>query len=263
MACLSVLLLCASIVNAYWDVVKAIPAEVYGAMVYGGFLLLTAYLAYEFGLKTHFRQREHEVILKRYLTEGIDRLLELVDSAGRTFLDNHSKVSTIVLRLQARLDIDLSVKFRRVQTFPDFTPLFKLRCLLGDETLAYYIQDLYIFVNSMAAYLDKDFLSLLSRATDELRSQQDPETSEKMAKEFTQVLQHQLDEYVEDFKKYGRPIGVLMGIAHVLEREGSLSWANLGEFKNRSDIKWINEKIRSEFAEIRKRREARLGRKQT
>ena len=73
------------------DMVTTILTQGIGALLTGTFVLLAAYIAYKSGLKAYFRKREHEQIIKRYLDEGIDRVLAGVNQALRVFVDNYLK----------------------------------------------------------------------------------------------------------------------------------------------------------------------------
>jgi hypothetical protein len=230
---LSVFLLFASIVNAYWDTV----ADIRGELVSGVFLLLAAGFAYEWGLKQYFRQREHELILKRYLTEGIDLISMHVTNAEQAFIYNHNKASEVLDQLKVFKKGDLSVKFLTVQTYLGSMPIQKLRYLLGDDILATSIQELLIFINSKGTYLNTFFYPQALKIEQALKNHKNPETLEQLEGELTDALKRHLDEDFSVFTQYAFVQTELQRIASILEKETTLTWSDLNEFQKRSEIK--------------------------
>ncbi len=58
--------------------------------------IILAFLAYLFGLKTYFRQKEYEMVRKRYLEEGIDLIAQESDRALSIFIYNWSRGLTVI-----------------------------------------------------------------------------------------------------------------------------------------------------------------------
>ena len=233
------------------NVLATIPPEVWGSIVSGLFLISTAFLAYKYGLQTYFRQREHELILKRYLAEGIDNILELTDRTSQVFLYNYFKASDMVGQLEALQKVDLSTKFRKAPTFPGFTPFFKLVYLTGDEDLSQSFYDFLSFVNSESTYLDTNFRSLVSKAVNALRDNKDRTTLENMSQEFSDVLKADLKKSYNKFMKYSYIFEELQQIASILEKETRLTWADLDKFKERGEIKQSVERIKKKRVELK------------
>lgn len=254
---LSVLILCVSLVGNFWHPIvrtaKALPGEVQGSLVSGVFILLTAYLAYFYGLRTYFRQREHGLIVNRYLVNGIDRLLTLMDALSRVFIHNYTEASNILLRLEAGLPVDPSVEFWPVRNYPDLTPLFKLGYVVGYDTPMLYAQDMYIFVEAFIAYL-KDFRRIVSDAEDGLQFRQGAEPSSELRMRLAETFRGPLDEYYKTFLEYGSLNGELHTIASILEKDTDLTWADLAKFRDRSEVKQSVEKMNKSLAQLRERR---------
>jgi len=262
---LSVFLLFASIVNAYWDTVEnilsVIPKDIRGELVSGVFLLLAAGFAYHWGLKQHFRQREHELILKRYLTEGIDLISNHVTNAEQVFIYNRNKAFEILQQLEVFKKADLSVKFLTIQTYLGLMPIQKLRYLLGDDILATSIHDLLIFINSKGTYLNTFFYPQALTIQQTLKDHKNPETLEQLAGELIDVQKHYLDEDFSIFTQYTFVQTELQRIASILEQEKTLTWSDLNEFKNRDEIKEDVENVKQALAIVQEAERSSLEQK--
>lgn len=267
LVCLSVFLLIASIANAYWDTIEnilaVIPKDIRGELVSGVFLLLTAVFAYEWGLKTYFRQREHELILKRYLTEGIDLISKEVTNAEQAFLYNYRKASEILQQLKVFKKADLSVKFLNVQTYLGAMPIQKLRYLLGDDILATAIQELLIFIDSDGTYLNTFFYSEALKIQQALQTHKNPETLEQLAGELTDAGEHQLAQQFSIFTQYAFVQTELQRITSLLERRKTLTWSDLDEFQKRSEIKEDVKMVKKMLAIVQEAKRSKFEQKPT
>jgi len=265
--CLSVLLLFASIVHAYWDTVAdtlvVITKGIRGELVSGGFLLLAAVFAYQWGLKQYFRQREHELILTRYLTEGIDLISEHVTNAEQAFIYNHNKASEILQQLKVFKKADFSVKFLTVQTYLGSMPIHKLRYLLGDDILAASIHELLIFVNSNGTYLNTFLYPQALKIQQALQDHTNPETLEQFAADLTEGIQHSFDEDFSIFTKCAFVQTELQRIASILEKETTLTWSDLNGFQKRSGIKEDVEMVKKKLAIIQEAKRSILKQEPT
>ena len=261
-----VFILFASIVYIYWDALAyalaVIPKDIRGELVSGVFLLLAAGFAYQFGLKQHFRLREHELILKRYLTEGIDLISKDVANAEQVFIYNHNKASEILQQLEVFKKADSSVKFLAVQTYLGSMPIQKLRYLLGDDILAMSIHDLLIFINSKGTYLNTFFYPHVLKIQQTLQDHKNPETLEQLAEELIDVQKRCLDEDFAIFTKYAFVETELQRITSILEQAKILTWSDMTEFHKRSEIKEDAEKVKQLRAIVQqKARRSSLERK--
>lgn len=236
-------------VSGYWP-------EIISALIMGISVLGVAFIGYFFGLRTYFKRREHELILKRYLDEGIDLLSELIDKASQVFLYNHKKANDIVSKLESLPEAYLStVKFRTIQAEPKFTPYSKLTYLLGDNIFVLCVQSLLVFIDSQCDYLDSSFRSLALEAINILRDNrdEDSETLKAMYEEFAKTLKSQLDEDIENFTEFSFIRTTFQKIALILEKETSLTWAYVSEFRNRNEIKQFVELVKKKDTEMKKR----------
>jgi len=235
---------------------------VVGALITAFSILLAAIVAYKFGLRTYFRKREHELILKRYLAEGIDLISKRVTDAEQAFFYNYNKAYEIVEQLSDFKKIDTTGKFLTIQAYLGLMPLHKLRYLLGDDILATSIQELLVFVNSKGAYLNEYFYQQALKIERTLQDHQNLETLERLTVDLTMVLKRQIDEAYAIWVKYTFVQTKLHHIASILEKETTLTWADLSNFRDRKEIKQIVEIVRKKSAEVKEERRSKLEQKQ-
>lgn len=241
-------------VSGYWP-------EIIGALITGISILLAAIIGAKYGLLTYFRKREHEIILKRYIDEGIDRLSELIDNASQVFIYNYKTAHNIVSKLESLQEANLSsVKFRTIQAGPEFTPYSKLTHLVGDNAFVLCIQKLLIFVDSQCDYLDSYFRSLVLEVANILRDNRDKdsETLMKMSGELVKVLNNHLDEDFDEFNEFSSLTDNLQMFALILEKETNLTWAYVSEFRNRNEIKQSVEMVKKKLVEPKEERLSKL-----
>ncbi len=241
--------------DACWDILvgiwAAIPKEVLGGCIT---VLLTAYIAYLYALRRYFKQKEYELILKRYLTEGIDVISKQVENAARVFFYNYTTAVDILSRLEILKKSAPPEKFLNIQPYLGFLPLHKLRYLLGDDILAESIQNLLLFVNANGRRLNTSFHGDTLEIERQLQSHQEAKLLELL-----KSIKSQIDEDYEIFVKFAFVQTILHRITSILEKEKALTWANLDEFKNRSDIKECLKDAHEGLTTIKNKLEALLS----
>jgi len=216
-----------------------------GLFVVGSFLL-GAWLAYKYGLQTYFKQQEHEQIIKRYLEKGIDRVSEGVAQALRVFIDNNLIARSILIQLQTDRKADLPVNFSRYERqYLELTAFYKIRYLVGDEIFLKAIHSLFSFVDTDSIFLNTEFRSFGAGIP---KAGIDKEQRLEHLKE----IEHLLDEAFDKSENYSFILSELQLIASILEKETSLGWAGLSQFKNRPDIRESVKRAKRKFAELKK-----------
>ncbi len=242
---------CWSYIAEFWNI---IPLEIRDDVFPAILLAVGGYLAYIYGLRTYFRQREHELILKRYLTEGIDRVAEQLDEASRIFLNDRFNAAVLLNQLKGRRDVDLSFKFQSAYIDLARSPLSKIDYLTGDDTIHLFIFELIEFFVIESNTLDTHFRSLLSSVHTIVQGPKDPPS-----KEFEDVLQKLTDLFKSlnkrSFDVIGKRIcvlGTLQELASILERERDISWRDLSEFKHRTDVKQLVGEMKRTWEELKK-----------
>lgn len=229
-----------------------------GALITGTFILLAAFIGYKYGLRTYFRKREHEQIMKRYLEGGIDRAIVSIEHAVGVFTDNNRTALNVVRALkqkEAGLRIekkDYSPAFRKYeQQYFDCIPFVRVGRLIGDNIFWKAAQLLYAFVDGKSIWFENDF-RMTVRDTVEDKIDISPEA-------LLDATGTKLKGYFEESKKYLYIFLELESIAEIFEKEPTLTWSKLDEFKNRSDIKNSVQTLKDKFAEDLKRSEQKGG----
>lgn len=224
--------------------------EIIGSVITGCFILLTAYFAYKFGLKSYFAQREHEYIMKRYIDEGVGQILDGVNRAFRIFSDNNANALMALGQLEMGLagfegltpKMDYHIdRFGRGEMLR--LPYYKLNHLLGDNIFSSSILKLFALVGSESAYLDV----LLQFEIKDIVKGQANDAMKKIEK-----LDSKLGASFDKVDRYRFIVDELQMIASILEKEKSLTWADLREFKNRPEIKESVKRSKRKFAELEK-----------
>jgi hypothetical protein len=240
---IAVLLLILAILRYFWE---NIPIEIHGDVVSGVFLLITAFLAYEFGLMTYYRQRTHEQIMKRYLEEGIDRAAASIEHAVEVFTDNQRAALSAVRALKNKQsgirieEKDYSPVFRESeQQYLDATPFLKIGHLVGDNIFWESAQLLWAFVDGKTNWFNNDFrltVKQIVKNEEEIELQRLLEATKDLLKGF-----------FKESKGYLLILLKLETVATIIERESDLTWSELDEFKNRPDIIECVKTLKGEF----------------
>lgn len=216
------------------------PAVI-GALVTGFFLLLAAYIAYKGGLETYFRKREHEQIIRRYLDEGVDRVLAGVNEASRVFLNNYLTAWLAVDKLQQNIESDFTLGFQQFQRhYLELTPHNKITRLTGDIIFWQVIQHFFGFVDAEHDFLNTAFRSNLAKIVDGQVSQ---------GKGLKKMKFH-LDQAYQKFQTFSSLVPELQQIVSTLEKQTTLTWADLDKFKTRPEVRASVGKLKQEFAEV-------------
>lgn len=231
------------VVREATNMITTLGAEIIGGLVTGGFILLTAYLTYKFGLQTYFKKREHEQILRRYLEEGFDRASASVEHALGVFNDNYRTALEIVREIKVDETVDHSVIFKRYeQRYFDAAPFLKVGRLIGDNIFWKSTQLLFAFVDGKHIFFEKDFRSAVEQVLDG--------KIEISTDDLLDETRKKLLEFCQEAKKYYYILAELQTIASVLEQETALSWADLSQFEGQPEIKESVKRMKLKFAEL-------------
>jgi hypothetical protein len=226
-------------ISGFWGLymVKVIPAEICGALISGIFLLLTAFLAYKYGIQTYFSQREHEQILARYLERGIDLALTHAYTTENIYLENFFSVNH-------------SFEIKKVIFLADLSSMHKITNLLGDNIATYCLSDLDGFVKAKSDFYNTSFRELIKKA------EQIPKEmgNGKARSEIVSHLKEMLNEDFERFRKHMFITDNLQKIASILEKEIELTWAKINNLKSRDDIMQIVELMKEGRKKLKEQR---------
>lgn len=226
------------------EVIKLITTlgvAVIGAVLTGIFVLVAAIIAYKGGLHMYFKKREHEQIIKRYLEEGIDRTLLAVNQALRVYIDNYTKAKTVLNRFQRGQKVKFPIEFKRFERhILELTPYNKITYLIGDNIFWLTIQLLFGLVDGHSNSLNERLQPTFT--------EKDKSKSEILGK-----IKNYNDETYQQFNKYLLIGQELQKIALNLEKQTTLNWSNLAQFKDRPEIKASIKRLKESFgSEIQK-----------
>lgn len=226
--------------------IKAMPGEVHGAMISGIFLLVTAYLAYKYGLQTYFKQREHEQILARYLDGGIDRALSSFYVSQNAFMSNFITANQAISALEISESADPLYKVREMIPQIQFNAANRVSRLLGDITPATCLGEWWKFIQVENDFLDKEFRQFLRMAKEIPREKEDGKARAKCLENLRKVL----SEIMQRYHGYVFIAEDLGKAASILERRAGLTWADVAEFRNREEVMQIVKSMKTKLQEV-------------
>jgi hypothetical protein len=213
----------------------AMPGEVHGALISGFFLLVTAYLAYKYGLQTYFRQHEHELILARYLERGIDHILSSFYISQNAFMSNFITVNQAISALEISESAEPLYEVREMIPQIQFDAANKVSRLLGDIIPVACLAEWWKFIQVENSNFDKVFRELIRKAKEIPREKEDG----KARAEYLDKLEKFLSMVMQRYNGYVFIAEDLGKVASILERKIWLTWADVAEFRNQEEVKQI------------------------
>ncbi len=195
-----------------------------------------ALLAYVLGRAAYFRQKEYELITRRYLEEGLDAISKSVDKSLAIFRHNWSQ-SLVVLKHFRELGKDMR-KELYLNPFipPDPTVFeiwrdFRLMDILGDDIFYRAHQSLDAFIRESYAFFQDDlgsFIRISIEGGKELEIQSSREESIKMYIDRVNKLD-------ERARRYYIFLGELQKLSSILQTK-RLSFRQLKNLRKRKDV---------------------------
>ncbi len=241
---------CMLVITEAINMIATFGAAIIGGLITGGFILLAAIIAYKGGLKTYFKEREHEQIMKRYLEDGVDRVQASASHALEVFYDNYRMVLNVVRSLR---NIEVGLHLEKEDYLPKFrqteqhcftcVPFMKVQHLVGDKIFWEFVQLLYAFVDGKSIRLEKDFRMTVENVVE-------GKVEDISIQDLLDKTKEEIDEQHEESKKYHWILVELQTISFILERETSITWGDLSKFKDKPEIKESVKKLKGIFAEI-------------
>lgn len=128
--------------------------------------IAAAILVYYLGKSAYFRQKEYELVTKRYLEEGIDAISKNVDKSLALFRHNWWQ-STVVLKHFRELGKDMRLELYQNPFIAPDPSLFeiwrdyRLLNIVGDDVFNRAHQSLDAFVRSTYAFFQDDLGSMV------------------------------------------------------------------------------------------------------
>ena len=211
------------------------------------FVLLTAFIAYKFGIQKYLYQRGHEQITKRYLENGVDLVIEGVEHALGVFQENYAHLLRILKNFHEKQKMGLKLnpdeydgtKFHRYkQELFYITPFYKLRTIIGDPDNIFYkqTQHLFAFVEKTTNFFQYDLCIAIKEFLEGNKIQL---TAEKLCESYMESVEG----YNNESKKYYTLIKELQNIVCVIETNAMLL-KDMKKLKDRDDIKKCIERLK-------------------
>jgi len=219
---------------------------IFGAFVTGLFLLLAAYIASKYGLGTYFRRREHEQIIRRYLDEGVDRVLAGVNQAQGVFIDNHLKALKTLRQIEEGQKVNIPVMFETCgRHILALTPFNKINYLMGDQVFGRLIALFFGIIDGQSVSLEEEFQQLhIVRTEKGFAKTLSPDLT-------VEEMRVSLNVGYKKVEKFFPLSDELQQLASILEKQTTLSWPALSQFKNLPEVKQSAKRLKKIYAELK------------
>ncbi len=207
-------------------------------------IIVTAFLSYIAGIKIYFKQKEYELVKKRYLEEGLDILIENVETALSLFRSNWA-YSVYLLKEFKSLEKSIP-RESYTGRFPQFDerifrvrPLSRLRYLINDKIYYDAIQQLYAFVENSIAYFRIDL-------SNSIRLYCDTNRALKSHEEIAEIYLKEIKKIEKNSHNYYELLGSLFQLSLFIERE-KFSFKQLEKFRDIEDVRTIVSNFKNNF----------------
>lgn len=200
------------------------------------------------GLRHYYRQREHEIILERYLKGGVDLISSHIDEVINVFNEGWKR-STTVLKVfrdtqngRVPMPKDLySASFRNYDpALFAKPPFYKLRNLVGDNVFWYAYQALISFVDLKVAFFQNDLCLCIGTFIE------NPQSRKATCQKIYDFYMGKLKEYMAELDKFEEILKELQNIAAILERK-KWTFAELESVRRDEDVRGCVERLKEKF----------------
>lgn len=131
------------------------------------FIIITALITYQFGIRKYLSQREHEQITKRYIDNGIDLAIEGIEHVFAIYRRNFTNALQMLKNFRQKqasnIELEESEYDRKCfakydQKFFNISPFQKIISLLGSDGGAYHkiVQNLFAKVDIASNFFELD-----------------------------------------------------------------------------------------------------------
>ena len=211
------------------------------------YMLSTVVLASILGLLVYFRQKEYELVRKRYLEDGIDVLIHHVETALNIFQYNFTH-SILVLKTFRELGVDMPARLYetgfqdldRVTMVP--TRNYLLQELIGDDVFYKLHQLMMVFVHDANNYFMNDLCSALRlkvKGGDKIHLK-------ATRQQIVDVYMKHSIAFDKEALKYWILLGNLQKIAFAFEKE-RFTFKKIRKFRKNPSVKESIETLKSQF----------------
>ncbi|HEX5719508.1 MAG TPA: hypothetical protein VF179_25330 [Thermoanaerobaculia bacterium] len=202
--------------------------------------------AYYLGIRTYFRQKEYELVQKRYIDEGIDRVASEAEEALSVFRHNWSQ-SLFALKLFRDVGPKLASEHCEKTLLPlehtslEVGPVYRLKALVGDDIFWEMHQLLVSSVTEANFFFMRDLGGTLKAGAE-------GQPLKVTREEAFNTLHQECMRLKQDVEPYYTLVGTLQNISRALEEE-KFSFKSIRDFKNTEVVKQAIMELRTEFGD--------------
>lgn len=211
--------------------------------------LAGAYFVYRLGLRSYAKQKEYELLIERYLNNGVDPVVATVDHALNMFKQNYAQALRLLNKFKdtqsAALPLDeKEYKFEFLKYNPEslsVAPFYKVQSITGDDIFWESFQLLIAFVDRSYHFFQNQFRQAIEYY---LETDKITKSLDDMCNDFyNDVWRH-----YKESERYHKILMELQNISLFLETK-KLSFKELVELRSRPAMKDYVRRLRAEFAD--------------
>lgn len=226
------------------------------ALLQSSLALFAAALAAWFAVLTYFRQREHELILSRYLEGGLDLLAAEVERVSETFSHNWARCLAILKSyrdLEDQFDIEeLSKGFLELQSSKhNIVAHHRLYTLTGAGEYWDFYQKAMAYYTTANSVLVKEIPEVIRVKL----------TSDRIDTQHAEIVNHGFDvakEQDDGSHKYVQLVAELQILSAALESE-RYRFKNLNNFRKKTEVQESLQRIKGLLASLGDETDAQQG----
>lgn len=211
--------------------------------------LIAAYVVYRLGRHSYFQQKEYELVVERYLKDGIDSISKNVDRSLAVFRHNWWHC-TIVLKNFRDLGVDMNRSLYMeglIEPSPENFDMwrdYRLADIVGDQFLNKVHQSLDAFVKSSYAFFQHDLCHGVRITVEGGKGLKVTATNDEIFENFLE----EANEWNARSYRYYSLIGELQKISSIIQTE-RLDFKQLKKLRERSEVSQSLQRLKELFAD--------------
>lgn len=205
--------------------------------------IIALYIGYRLGLRAYFRQKDYELVRKRYLAEGVDEVAADIEYGLSVYRNNWARGLQIIRMFR---DVGDQINLKMLEEgFISFDqskflmrPHHRMECLVGDMVFWRVQQKLAAFVITSTGHIKEDMCTEIK-----LNLSCQTEKRKEIVDKYEKLLLQKED---ENWAFYV-PLEKLHDISRHLERT-RFTPEEIGQFKNKEFVKEMVKVIKQKFS---------------
>jgi len=219
--------------------------------------ILVALLAYILGKSAYFRQKEYELITKRYLEEGLDKISENVDSSLADFRHNWAHCLNVIksfrelgkdMREELYTEGLIAPKPSSFELWRDY----RLKDIVGDNIFNCAHQQLDAFIKESYFFFKDDLCNGIRLTLEGGKELEVVSSKEKITEAFMEEIQ----KFDQRARKFYELLGELQNISRIIQTQ-RLSFKNLEKLKTHKVVKQAVKKLHTTFEDCKNQEAAK------